>query len=98
MLRTTTSAGRFFAVSTLAAALAGCFAVGCSSADSSPTDGISETPVQIQKSLSGRYEPVTDQGEPTSELYGISSLWFNGNGDYQLVMANCDSDCEETGL
>ena len=98
MLRTTTSsAARWLAVSTLATALAGCLAVGCSSADA-PADGITESPVQIKKSLSGRYEPMTAEGAPTSELYGISSLWFNGNGDYQLVAANCDADCEETGV
>src|SRR3954470_23093529 len=98
MLRTTTSStSRWFAVSALATVLSGCLAVGCSSADV-PADGISETRVQIKKSLSGRYEPMTEEGAPTSELYGISSLWFNGNGDYQLVVANCAADCEETGL
>ncbi len=99
MLRTTTSsASRWLAISSLATALVGCLAAGCSSADA-PSDGtITESPVQIKKSLSGRYEPMTAEGAPTSELYGISSLWFNGNGDYQMVTANCDSDCEETGV
>jgi hypothetical protein len=68
---------------------------GCSSADTAPE--FTASPATLTKSLSGRYEPVTDAGDPTAALYGISSLWFNGRGDYQMVLSDCASDCEETG-
>jgi hypothetical protein len=92
-----TANNRRFVTAALSMALAAATALvtGCSSADA--TSGYDVTPAEATKALSGRYEPVTAAGDPTAELYGISSLWFNGRGDYQLVVANCDSDCEETG-
>ena len=80
------------------ASVSALFGAGCGSGASDASSGLVLTPTTITKTLSGRYEPVTSaEGAPTAEFAGMSSIWFSGTGDYQIILANCSANCEELG-